>query len=63
MVATTSTAHSGEHYPKQFAIAFVVSVTEISDTSKNWIAKKGKDSLFAILQDIYPEVIPIQIQA
>ncbi len=42
---------------KEFAIAFVVSVTEVSDNPNNWIAKKGKGSLFEILRDIYPEVM------
>ncbi len=42
---------------KDFAVAFVVSVTEASDDRKNWIAKNGKDSMFAILRDIFPEVM------
>jgi hypothetical protein len=42
---------------KEFAIAFAVSVTEVSDNPNNWIAKKGKGSMFEILLDIYPEVM------
>jgi hypothetical protein len=42
---------------KEFAIAFVVSVTETSDGPNNWIAKNGKDSMFSILRDIFPEVM------
>ena len=41
---------------REFAIAFVVSVTEASDEPQNWIAKKGKDSMFATLREIFPEV-------
>jgi hypothetical protein len=44
---------------KEFAIAFVVSVTETSDGPNNWIAKNGKDSMFAILRDIFPEVMQV----
>ncbi len=41
---------------KEFAIAFVISVTTASDDPQNWIAKKGKYSIFDILRDIFPEV-------
>ncbi len=42
---------------QEFAIAFVISVTETSDDHQNWIAKKGEDSIFAILHNVFPEVI------
>ncbi len=41
---------------KEFAIAFVISVTEASYEPRNWIAKKGRDSVFAMLLEIFPEV-------
>jgi hypothetical protein len=40
----------------RFAIAFAFAVTESSANRREWIAKNGKDSIFALLQDIYPEV-------
>jgi hypothetical protein len=50
---------------KEFAIAFVISVTEpvaeASDDPQNWIAKNGKDSIFEILLEICPEVIRLII--
>ncbi len=49
---------------KEFAISFVIyvtePVTEVSDDQQklqNWIAKRGKDSIFEILVEICPEVI------
>ncbi len=41
---------------KEFAVAFTFAVTEASDTPGEWIAKNGKESIFAMLQDVYPEV-------
>ncbi len=49
-------ANAGVEDAKELAIAFVVSVTEVSDEQQNWIAKKGKDSIFATLREIFPEV-------
>ncbi len=43
-------------HAREFAIAFVVSVTEASDEPQNLIAKKGKDSIFEKLREIFPEV-------
>ncbi len=40
---------------KEFAIAFTIAVTETSANAREWIAKNGKDSIFALLQEIYPE--------
>jgi hypothetical protein len=54
-MATRKTPNSS--YAKEFAIAFVISVTEASDDRHNWIAKRGKDSIFEILRDIFPEVM------
>ncbi len=42
---------------KDFSIAFTIAVTETSANPREWIAKNGKDSIFATLQQIYPEVI------
>ena len=48
---------------KEFAIAFVISVTEASDEPRNWIAKNGKDSIFATLREIFPEVRLVEIES
>ncbi len=41
---------------REFAIAFTIAVTETtSANAREWIAKNGKDSIFALLQEIYPE--------
>ena len=40
---------------KEYAIAFTIAVTETSDSPREFIAKNGKDSIFATLQEIYPE--------
>jgi hypothetical protein len=42
-------------YAKEFAIAFTIAVTETSDHPREWIAKNGMDSIFALLQELYPE--------
>jgi hypothetical protein len=59
-MVTTTSKHSKVNADvgdaNEFAIAFVISVTEASDEPQNWIAKKGKDSVFAMLRDIFPEV-------
>jgi hypothetical protein len=41
---------------KEFAIAFTMSVTETSANTREWIAKNGKDSIYALLEEIYPAV-------
>ena len=48
---------------KEFAIAFVIAVTEASDEPRNWIAKNGKDSIFATLREIFPEVRLVEIES
>ena len=48
---------------KEFAIAFVISVTVVSDEPGNWIAKNGKDSIFATLREIFPEVRLVEIES
>jgi hypothetical protein len=45
----------------KFAIAFTFAVTESSANRRDWIAKKGKDSIFALLQEIYPEVFQYEM--
>ncbi len=52
-----ATRTTPRRYAKEFAIAFVISVTEASDDRQNWIAKRGKDSIFELLRDIFPEVM------
>ncbi len=62
MVPRTAVASSANDYmdnAKEFSIAFVFSVTEASDEPQNWISKRGKYSIFAVLQDIFPEVMLI----
>jgi hypothetical protein len=46
---------------KDFAIAFTIAVTETTANPREWIAKNGKDSIFATLQQIHPEVISVCI--
>ncbi len=55
-MAPSCRANADSENAKKFAIAFVISVTETANESQNWIAKKGKDSIFAVLRDIFPEV-------
>jgi hypothetical protein len=40
---------------KEFAISFTFAVTEPSHTPGEWIAKNGKDSIFSMLRELYPE--------
>ncbi len=40
---------------EEFVVAFTVAVTEVSDSAVDLIAKKGKHSIFAILQGIFPQ--------
>ena len=43
--------------PNQFSVEFASSVTAASTPKKtDWIAKNGRESLFALLQDIFPLV-------
>jgi hypothetical protein len=45
------------HNPNQFSAEFASSVTAASSPKKtDWIAKNGRESLFALLQDIFPLV-------
>ena len=57
MIPLSCKANADERSAKEFSIAFVVSVTEVTDNPNNWIAKKGKGSMFEILRDINPEVM------
>ncbi len=43
-------------HAREFAIAFTFAVTEASKNRLQCIAKNGKDSIFATLKKIYPEV-------
>ncbi len=40
---------------EEFSIAFATAVTETSDNSKDLIAKKGEDSIFAVMHQIFPQ--------
>jgi hypothetical protein len=40
---------------EEFSVAFATAVTEPSDNSEAWIAKKGKNSIFAILNEVFPQ--------
>jgi hypothetical protein len=40
---------------KEFSVAFTIAVTEATDNPQHWIAKKGKDSIFSVLNDIFPQ--------
>ncbi len=42
---------------EEFSIAFATAVTEATNNSQDWIAKKGADSIFAVLNEIFPQVI------
>ncbi len=38
-----------------FSIAFTTALTEASDNPQDWIAKKGNESVFAVLSEIFPQ--------
>ena len=40
---------------EEFSVAFATAVTEASDNPEDWIAKKGKDCIFAVLNEIFPQ--------
>jgi hypothetical protein len=40
---------------EEFSIAFATAVTEASDNPQHWIPKKGTDSVFAVLNEIFPQ--------
>ncbi len=40
---------------EEFAVAFTFAVTEVSDPVVDFVAKNGKYSVFAILQEIFPQ--------
>jgi hypothetical protein len=40
---------------EEFSVAFATAVTEPSDNTEAWIAKKGKNSIFAILNEVLPQ--------
>jgi hypothetical protein len=47
---------------EEFAIAFAVAVTEVSDPAVDLVAKKGKYSIFSILQGIFPQASAINFR-
>ncbi len=51
-----STRTDASRHAREFAIAFTFAVTEASTDRLECIAKNGKDSIFATLKKIYPEV-------
>ncbi len=46
---------TAKNFAREFAVAFTFAVTETSGKRREWIAKKGRDSIFAMLQGIFPE--------
>ncbi len=46
---------------EEFVVAFAVAVTEVSDPAVDLVAKKGKHSIFSILQEIFPQARSVQI--
>jgi hypothetical protein len=50
---TTSRVHVRN--AEEFSIAFAIAVTEVSDDPYDCIAKKGKDSMFALLNQIFTQ--------
>ncbi len=40
---------------KEFAVAFMIAITEVADPAIDLVAKKGKHSPFSVLQGIYPK--------
>jgi hypothetical protein len=51
-----SSRTDASRHAKEFAVAFTFAVTEASTNRLECIAKNGKDSIFATLKKIYPEV-------
>ena len=39
----------------EFAVAFTIAVTEVSDPAVDFVAKNGRYSIFSILQGIFPQ--------
>jgi hypothetical protein len=40
---------------EEFSIAFAIAVTEASNNPHDWIAKKGNESMFTLLNQIFPQ--------
>ena len=40
---------------EEFAVAFTVAVTEVSDPAVDLIAKNGRHSVFSVLEEIFPQ--------
>jgi hypothetical protein len=43
---------------KEFAAAFARAVTEESDGGNDYIARYGQESIYALLQRVFPQVCP-----
>ena len=46
---------------EEFAIAFTIAVTEVSDSAADLVAKNGIHSIFSVLQGIFPQESAISI--
>jgi hypothetical protein len=46
--------------PKQLAAAFASTVTVHSFQESDWIARNGRESIFALFKEVFPEVRIIQ---
>ncbi len=46
---------------EEFAVAFTISVTEVSDPTNDLVAKNGKHSIFSALEEIFPQATAIMI--
>jgi hypothetical protein len=46
---------------EEFAAAFTIAVTEVSNSSADMVAKNGNHSIFSVLQGIFPQVRAIII--
>ena len=53
---TTDSRSRGRINPKKLAAALACSVT-VPSSDDDWVARKGNDSLFALLQTLLPEVM------
>ncbi len=40
---------------EEFAVAFTIAVTEVSDPTVDLVAKNGKHSIYSVFQEIFPQ--------
>jgi hypothetical protein len=45
---------------EEFAVAFTIAVTEISDPAVDLVAKNGHHSIFSVLEEIFPQARAIR---